>query len=317
MLVILEGPDATGKTTLAESISRAYNCEIRKCGPPLTERPFYEYQTQLHACARARVVYDRFFHGESVYGPIFREHGLTPVEQFYLELEATWLNAVVIWCTAPRQVVVDRIEARENQSFFDKQLLMRFDEVNAGYKRVIAACRMKQLHYDSSKVRPQDVIDTLAMLDSTQPAIEFRYGIGNWRARTAIVGDRFSRYQVMPRGGSREWLNPPCCHYRPFIKTASSNYLWKAILDTQIQADDIYVTNSVKDQLAPSASLNVLERELTGFSNVVALGQHASSRLADIEIEHRTLKHPQFWKRFHFHERARYAALLKEAVLES
>jgi len=317
LLVILEGPDASGKTTLANALVEEFNAEVRKCGPPETDRPFYEYQARLHACAGARVVYDRFFHGESVYGPIFRERGLTPTEQFYLELEATLLNGIVVWCGAPREVILDRIRSRHDQSYFDKQLLTRYDEVTAAYGRVQHACRMRQLHYDSSSETPENVIEVLRPNVQDETILpKHRYAIGNCREpNAALVGDRFSRFQTMPVGGAHEWRMEPYCHYRPFIKTPASEYLWRAILDVpEIKAYTLYVTNSVKDQLTPAHGRSVLERELNGMDRVIALGKHASKRLEEVDVEHQTLHHPQFWKRFHYRERARYSALLKEAI---
>src|SRR5262245_31041453 len=73
--VILEGPDATGKTTMArqlESLGWKYHHE----GPPAGTDDLFTYYCQVLLNAKEPTVFDRLFHGELVYGPLVRGKSL-------------------------------------------------------------------------------------------------------------------------------------------------------------------------------------------------------------------------------------------------
>ena len=73
-IVVLEGPDGSGKTTLAHQIQDRYGHAYRHEGPPPAGRPalFYYYERLVDADAAAPVILDRFALGERVYGPVLR-----------------------------------------------------------------------------------------------------------------------------------------------------------------------------------------------------------------------------------------------------
>lgn len=77
MLIILEGPDGAGKTTLAERLSNEIHgiVDVRHCGQP--ERgPIDEYIYPLMQYLPGyddHIIYDRHYLGELVYGPLYRE----------------------------------------------------------------------------------------------------------------------------------------------------------------------------------------------------------------------------------------------------
>jgi thymidylate kinase len=80
MLILLEGPDGGGKTTLANNLALAIDnvppqsVEIRHCGQPrlgpLDEyiRPLYNYIPGVGQ----HIIYDRHYLGELIYGPLYR-----------------------------------------------------------------------------------------------------------------------------------------------------------------------------------------------------------------------------------------------------
>ncbi len=96
-IIVLEGPDGAGKTTVAAEIRQMVTAKYHgiKCGPPTPglepdmggcSAAFYQY---LMACEEAQhfhsegmvVVIDRLHVGELVYGPILRGHsGITIAE---------------------------------------------------------------------------------------------------------------------------------------------------------------------------------------------------------------------------------------------
>jgi MoxR-like ATPase len=67
MIVILEGPDGAGKTTLAEQLAKKYGLVYKHEGPPPPKVNVLEYYGQLLDEARGKnVVFDRLALGERV-----------------------------------------------------------------------------------------------------------------------------------------------------------------------------------------------------------------------------------------------------------
>jgi hypothetical protein len=77
-LVVIEGPDGGGKSTLAKAIQDRYGFGYRHEGPPPKGAdPLLYYQARLfdamlEALRTKGVVLDRFALGERVYGPLLR-----------------------------------------------------------------------------------------------------------------------------------------------------------------------------------------------------------------------------------------------------
>lgn len=70
MMIVLEGGDKTGKTTLAKALVKVYGLRYLHFGPP-GPNAMKEYTEALQAIKQPTVC-DRFFVGELVYGPMLR-----------------------------------------------------------------------------------------------------------------------------------------------------------------------------------------------------------------------------------------------------
>ena len=72
-VIILEGENKTGKTTLANFLKDKYGFKYVKCSQPKRD-PYVEYIEIIKKIARSTsdVVIDRFIYGEFVYGPLYR-----------------------------------------------------------------------------------------------------------------------------------------------------------------------------------------------------------------------------------------------------
>ncbi len=118
MLVIIEGADATGKTTLATSVFEHLLdagrpvCQLHAEAPK--EHPLDEYTAGLATRVKTHdVVLDRWHLGELVYGPLYRGRcGLTETQFAAVEEYLDALGAVVVYCTARRPQIVSRLLAR-------------------------------------------------------------------------------------------------------------------------------------------------------------------------------------------------------------
>lgn len=122
MIVVLEGPDGVGKTSLAHWIKATIGdkrVEMKSFGPP-GDDPMQEYllavqeaEYDRNSC-RYSTVFDRLHVGELVYGPIFRGgSGITVDDANRIDSTLSSIGALTVHCTAPAATVKSRLMSRD------------------------------------------------------------------------------------------------------------------------------------------------------------------------------------------------------------
>lgn len=106
--IIIEGPDCSGKTTLAKKINEYYNNEldVLHCtGHDPRDYKFY-YQTMR----KKNIVFDRHFIGEMIYPEIFHRKGCLSKRQFNkLKTYAEKARIPVVVVVPPETVLMRRL----------------------------------------------------------------------------------------------------------------------------------------------------------------------------------------------------------------
>lgn len=170
MIVIIEGADCSGKTTLAAALAAHWKITPRHVGPPKDVAPFRQY---MNACrdavlsaeytATSMALFDRLHIGERIYGPIVRSiDGLGPNLHFVLEeLLTRYFNAVVIACRPPIDVILREWRPR---ALAGKELLTKPSEILAVIEQYDAFFKSSQLpviHYNYTRHTTNDVLRAL------------------------------------------------------------------------------------------------------------------------------------------------------------
>lgn len=136
-VVILEGIDGAGKSTLAESLAATFNAVIFPVGAPNNaQRAFAEYYHHLERTKMyPRVIFDRFHWGSFVYGHLFREGcDLLPFEWYHLENLLMNRRAMVFHVAPEPQWAIENLNKRDTLSEYEDSDKVRrasalFDEV--------------------------------------------------------------------------------------------------------------------------------------------------------------------------------------------
>lgn len=115
MIIIVEGPDGGGKSTLAQTISRQTGYTIEHRSKPQTEEEkalmMGEY-VQLAKSGR-NVILDRCWYSEMVYGKVMRDQSYIDYPQMYeLERLLAKNGALIIYCTGPKAALWKRCTSR-------------------------------------------------------------------------------------------------------------------------------------------------------------------------------------------------------------
>lgn len=156
MLVILEGENKTGKTTLAKYIKDEHGFKYIKVSQPGPDGPYKEYTNILKKIkAGSNVVIDRFHLGEEVYGPLYRgSSGLTS-EQFQdIENTLNKMNAILIYCYDSEDNIAKRFK-EENEEFADVKKITKTLDL---YKNVLKKSRL--IKYKHRMKGKMDLIKT-------------------------------------------------------------------------------------------------------------------------------------------------------------
>ena len=112
-LIILEGVDGTGKTTLARKLYDQYGYRILKRNAP-NGHPLVEYTASIEAANGANVVCDRWHLGEAVYS-VTRRDGQTKMTGAIFEAIEEYLldkGALLVLCVADQYANDCVLEAR-------------------------------------------------------------------------------------------------------------------------------------------------------------------------------------------------------------
>ena len=128
MLIVLEGVDGVGKSTIARKLARILNARIIHCTKD-TPNDYRYFHRILDAATDENVIADRFCYGQFVYQTP-EERKLSKEDLYHLETAMLARGAKVIYVTAQEKTIEERLNKRNETPMYPvKELMKRFDEV--------------------------------------------------------------------------------------------------------------------------------------------------------------------------------------------
>lgn len=111
MLIVLEGCDGAGKTTVANNLAKVMNADIIHC-TTLTPNDMRFFHELIMASREKNVIADRFCYGQFVYQEE-KERPLGSIKNLHkLEVEMMAFSAKVIYVTADKKDIEERLSDR-------------------------------------------------------------------------------------------------------------------------------------------------------------------------------------------------------------
>lgn len=305
MLIILEGPDGAGKTTLADSLRATLvdHCrvedlvEVRHSGPP-TRHPLVEYELALTEYRPDRdwhIVCDRWHLGELIYPHILgRKTVYDEAMHWHIEKFLTSRGALVVYVQRDLDVLTKTLMQRGD----DYVTVDVLPKIVDAYDRILATPHVLTLHTDPLRYGlervTRSVIDVAEKIG--QSCVElgrFVTYVGPPDPSLLLVGD------VRGVGGRYAFGDAPA--FVPYRGT-SGHFLARTLLSvTSPLIDGVGLVNACDVDDPRQVWVAV------GSPPVVALGRNAARRLRELDVPHREVSHPQFVRRFHHRRGTEYA----------
>lgn len=274
-VIILEGIDKCGKSTLARELSKKYKAELIKISAPKTKKPYDEYINIVNSLKQNKnYVIDRFHLGEFAYGPIYRNAcGLSVEQQFYLENLLLKHNPFLIYCWLDyNQLAWNFCHDKEESTRFEDvpRLSKTFQEV---FHRSILP--KTTFNYKLNKTPKINTFKT--------PVLNLSY-VGNFNPEFLFVGDE-------PNYNFHLKKNIPYS----VLNSSSGMFLMKSL---KILMLNFGLVNSTEGNILLSKSdLNKIRPK-----HIICLGENAYRRVLKIASNaYNVIKvsHPQYAKRFY------------------
>jgi hypothetical protein len=295
VIIILEGPDGAGKTTLARTLTERYKLLYWHEGPtPQDAEPLYYYGAALDSFRGKDVVIDRFALGERVYGPLLRgEDRLGDDGWRIFQRLARAVGAWQILCQPDFAVCEAAWKSDRRQLFRDENIFL------ASYNRFAEYDTDQDFVYDFQHMPLERLFKVLERGKMTLPAGM----VGAPGAKYLFVGDR-GNLKTLP--ADNDWrTNPRAMADLPFFATVNSSaYLSTALARGNLREEEIAFINAYRWDGTP--------RSIPQFPRVVALGAAAAHQCRRQGIQFKQAPHPQYWRRFHRHQFNEYVRLLGE-----
>ena len=287
-MIILEGPDASGKSTLARRLEQQHGYTVVKWDQTHTYDQMIDWLADPQR-GTDHVVCDRFpLFSEEIYGPILRNRTkFTEKEQMNTLLLLQSLRPLMVLCTEVDEAAFSATPQLPT-ALENRVAALAYQGARKGWEQFFPVFPYSFLESDRFN------LDSLVRRDVGPPDW--------WRAMFE------GRYAGMGRLGSpayfllAESIGPLNRHHIPFEAGPSGIFMTEILANTQTPLSQVFITNYVKGQLSEAENQIALRTELeqTKPSRVIVLGSPARRGIPLIKylgFPYRTLVHPSYWLR--------------------
>lgn len=297
MLIVLEGPDGAGKSTLAREINdiigRHAPVEMLHAGP-LTGHPLdaYELPIASYRPGTRHIICDRWHLGEMVYPTLFdRATRWDDAVAQHIHMFLQSRGACVVVLNPGVEELRTRLEVRGDALIKPRHI----DSIVRSYEKI------PSVFIDiGGSATPKSIIKRarIAHLNAIK-LNRFETYVGPPNPKVLILGDEraFAARKRAPGLGA----------FMPYRNT-SGHFLLKHLARTGAYIHTIGLANAC-DADNPSELWEVL-----GRPKVVTLGSNAHEKLVRQDIPHGAVPHPQFIRRFHVRSGTDYVLAISQAA---
>ncbi len=308
MLIILEGPDLAGKSTLAARLQTYlavkyphHTVTLLHRGPP-TQHPLFEYVEPLlryRPGGNEHIIIDRWHVGEVVYPRILnRPTQLTPAVYRWINMFLQARGALIVHVSAADDELRRRYAERGDDSRSLSEVLAASQQFHRTMFELLPYANLQPWHESPTLV--DEIVSIAANREAlTTHTRQLTTYVGSPYPRTLYVGDQRACRAKSWRCGHIDRACAWWPSFGPFPGT-SGEFLMRALIPGTCGLVNV---NDVDD-------IGPLFGSYDRPNYVVALGRAAQRALEKMGVKHTAVPHPQYVRRFHHHELATYRLLL-------
>lgn len=289
MIIIVEGPNGVGKTTLCETLKDRYGLEYMKEEKP--NEPGFPYYLKKALSYKHDIVFDRYLLGEYVYPKLFND-GRKPLEnweQRAIERVLQVKNTFLIYANVDKPTKLKIFEERGEDLVDASMVDDESDYFDEAYRKSI----LPKITYNFKKDDLEDVYKQIDKIDNQSISL----ATGNrFMPKVMFIGDVINTQNKFFR------LNPSVEKRAFSVDNASSKFFHQAIE----HLDDVYITNTNKNLNSEIVSVRP--------QVIISLGKNAGMFCDRLEINHQNIFHPQYYSRFKGHDIGAYREVIDEAI---
>jgi hypothetical protein len=292
-VVILEGPDGGGKTTLARWLRDQRGYQIVKTNAPSPkENVFKSYTDSLLAAVESGqpTVLDRHYLGEGIYGPLLRgEDRLGRQGRDLLERLIAACGVRLVICSPPWAELVKGWAGKDD-------LLKRQAQLR----------QVRQAYLSESRRLGLEVYDWTRAADGPAPYLKATSSLpdgvtGYHTADVLFIGERAGKKTVV-------WD-------LPFHNvTGSAKYLWDTLQSIDGWEERRGAWTNAFDAEGKPRALWMIVNALPRVRRVITLGEVADCECVRQGVNNVVVPHPQYWRRFHRNDMITYTKKLEDAI---
>lgn len=306
-LVILEGPDCAGKTTLMNDLRKELSGTVRTVhhgpysGITADQLPRFYVESMFPLFEGEQMLMDRCWLSEPIYGLAYRggQNRVGHVARRQLERMALRHGAVVALCLPPWETVkaswLARKGANEEAEYLDK--IEQLEVVYNAYAQLEESTDLPVVRYDYTRHRSQ-VRMLASKLIWASDGVHREWHIksaGSASPKVILVGEKPSE----PTNRDTAWQFPFCS-----FGSGSSGWVTQHLMNAGIRERELFWVNADSGLYSLKEMWSV---------PIIALGQEAAKRVAsDVGREpDAVVSHPQYHKRFKAGEDYELAATIR------
>ena len=294
MIIVIEGVDCTGKSTLANEIAELTRADgddvaIIHMGQPKQD-PMIEYEFSLHGYKPASgktIICDRWHLGADVYGPLKRfDAGLPSAVRWHIEAYLRSRGAL-LFLAAPEntQQHLDLMSRRGEDYIDEDEAVLCADAFDVAYRKSLMTKMRDSMPFDAQSIIKRARIEEQV----TASLADYNSYVGPPRPKILLVGDRKKRdektteVQMLAEGA-----------FAPY-SSSSGKYLLNALIVTAPKPTDMAEIGMVNGN--EDTRLDRLWDTLRN-PRVVALGAEAQRACKQSCLPHTSVFHPAYVRRF-------------------
>ena len=309
MFIILEGIDKTGKTSLANHLSKKFDLPIIKFSKPKGD-PYEEYLNFLLTHKKPAIL-DRFYLGEEVYGPVKRgKSGLKPWQLRTLENLVMMRNSFNIYSyTNFAEIKENFVKEKEEYATIDDIM-----KLHQQYYQVIEKSNVGWYNFNYLEDGNYEKIDKLIRDWQTEYKINEHAlkaqidarTIGNFYADTLILGEVCNMNKL--KDGDEKTMVP-------FNYGHSAEFVFKALQN--IPTNRYAISNVMKVHNGGKVNIKA-ELELPNLKTIICLGNTCAKAIKDLKLDEIyqvvTIPHPSYFARFQQYDYNKYGNMIYKII---